>query len=257
MPSTEYRPTVSDVARRVRARTVNQYGQKLGTFTADTNPTDEEVEDLISDALDEVEPIVGEDVPERWRDTVLRYVAILAAMEVEASYFPEQAAEDNSSYSLLKDKADRLLPILQSLAGQDGTSETGDIEDPQLARFTGSAGLDTSIPLSEPTQGRVPPWSEIPFVIGPPGPPGPTGPTGSEGPAGPQGPSGEAAGRFLYEQTVPSALWVIVHNLGFYPNITVVDTQGNEMEPDRIYDSLNQVTLDFNGIITTGFATLS
>lgn len=61
----------------------------------------------------------------------------------------------------------------------------------------------------------------------------------------PQPPVPGAGGSFTYTQTTPSATWVIVHNLGFYPNVTITDSAGDEVEGDVQYDSVNQVTLSF------------
>jgi len=77
-------------------------------------------------------------------------------------------------------------------------------------------------------------------VPGPQGSPGPTGPTG------PQGPPGSGGASYTHDQITPSAVWVITHNLNFYPNISVEDSGGNEHFPDVVYDSANQVTLTFN-----------
>lgn len=52
---------------------------------------------------------------------------------------------------------------------------------------------------------------------------------------------------FLFVQTEASNTWVIVHNLNKYPSVTVIDSAGNEVLGETIYDSLNQVTLKFKG----------
>ena len=52
---------------------------------------------------------------------------------------------------------------------------------------------------------------------------------------------------FLFVQTEASNIWVIVHNLNKYPSVTVIDSAGNEVLGETIYDSLNQVTLKFKG----------
>lgn len=94
---------------------------------------------------------------------------------------------------------------------------------------------------------------------GPPGPasivPGPTGPQGPEGgPPGPQGPPGQnAPNSFLeFNQGSPSSLWVIAHNLGFNPNVSVVDSAGTEVDGLVRYTSSGSIleiefTLPFGG----------
>ena len=52
---------------------------------------------------------------------------------------------------------------------------------------------------------------------------------------------------FLFVQTEASNVWVIIHNLNKYPSVTVVDSAGNEVIGEVIYDNLNQVTLQFKG----------
>lgn len=99
--------------------------------------------------------------------------------------------------------------------------------------------------------------SLIEIPLGGPGSSGPTGPTGPTGPAstvpGPTGPTGPpgtggggGGGSLAYEQQVSSATWVIVHNLGFQPNVTVVDTAGTTIEGSISYDSPSQITLTFS-----------
>lgn len=51
---------------------------------------------------------------------------------------------------------------------------------------------------------------------------------------------------FTFEQEIPSAVWVITHNLGRNPSIVVVDSAGNAQLPDEVtYNSENQMTVQF------------
>lgn len=61
---------------------------------------------------------------------------------------------------------------------------------------------------------------------------------------------------FVFDQSTPSATWVIVHNLGFYPNVYVQDSAGSDVIGDLVYDSTNQVTVYF-GAAFSGRAYLS
>ena len=103
------RPTVAEVAARLRARTKasgtgpggSGGGRELGTFTSQTRPTAGDVEDLIDDALDEVlgkvqTPTPGSDYETRVRRTVALYTAIL----IELSYFPEQVKANHSPVAI-------------------------------------------------------------------------------------------------------------------------------------------------------------
>lgn len=96
-------------------------------------------------------------------------------------------------------------------------------------------------------------------VIGPRGVTGPTGPTGpagtpgtqgipgSTGPTGPQGPPGDGIDAISYRhiQSVSSNIWEINHNLGWYPNITVVDSAGSIVEGEVDYTDENNLVLSF------------
>lgn len=61
------------------------------------------------------------------------------------------------------------------------------------------------------------------------------------GPTGPTGPPGGST--YTHTQSTPAASWAITHNLGRYPQVTVVDTAGVRLFPDLTYDSLNTVTV--------------
>lgn len=52
---------------------------------------------------------------------------------------------------------------------------------------------------------------------------------------------------YLHSQTVASDTWVIVHNLNKYPAVSVIDSAGNEVVGEVIYNDANQVTLKFEG----------
>lgn len=61
---------------------------------------------------------------------------------------------------------------------------------------------------------------------------------------------------FYFVQTTATNTWVIVHNLGKYPSVTVIDSAGTEVVGDISYDSLNQITITFSGAFK-GSATLN
>ena len=88
------------------------------------------------------------------------------------------------------------------------------------------------------------------------------GPAGPQGPAGPKGDSGTfdvSQVSFIYEQQSNSTTWNITHNLGFVPNIMVMDYGQNNIECDIEYDptdTLNKVILHFSDPIS-GHAYLS
>lgn len=84
---------------------------------------------------------------------------------------------------------------------------------------------------------------------------GVAGPKGDRGDPGPKGDKGDPAVpivgtgdlNFRFDTALPLAIWVVDHNLGKYPAITVIDSSGSHVEGDISYDSLNRVTLSFGG----------
>ena len=50
---------------------------------------------------------------------------------------------------------------------------------------------------------------------------------------------------YIHTQSTLAAVWVITHNLGQYPSVTVVDTGGTIILPDVHYDSAIQITVTF------------
>lgn len=59
-----------------------------------------------------------------------------------------------------------------------------------------------------------------------------------------------------FTQGVPAATWVILHNLGKFPSVSVVDSAGSLVEGDVVHDNVNQVTLHF-GAAFSGVAYLN
>lgn len=96
-----WRPTIDDVAALIRARTKDASGNEVGTFNADTRPTDIEVERLISNGCAKVAAVVGWNLPEDAWEEAGHLAALLAACEAELSYWPEQVRSDRSPYAQL------------------------------------------------------------------------------------------------------------------------------------------------------------
>ena len=94
-------PTVQEVARRLWARTKGKGGQTLGTFTADTRPTDVEAEEFITGSVDEVTSSCPTLPESRW-GLGKEAVVIRTCMKIELSYRPEQANDSESAYYLLR-----------------------------------------------------------------------------------------------------------------------------------------------------------
>lgn len=72
---------------------------------------------------------------------------------------------------------------------------------------------------------------------------GPPGPPGADGPVGPPGASG---GGYVHSQASAETLWIINHNLGVRPAVSVSDTGGNELDAQVLHTSLYQCHVIFN-----------
>ena len=60
-----------------------------------------------------------------------------------------------------------------------------------------------------------------------------------------ENPSGEGDKNYYHTQGTPAAEWVIEHNLGKYPSVTVVSSAGEEIYCDKTFLSMNKVVLNF------------
>lgn len=76
------------------------------------------------------------------------------------------------------------------------------------------------------------PWNSLPYG-------------GLQGPPGDAGPGG-ADVAYVHEQSSASDTWVITHNLGKYPSVTVVDSAGDECEGSVNYVGPNSVVITFS-----------
>lgn len=70
---------------------------------------------------------------------------------------------------------------------------------------------------------------------------------GGIGPQGPTGPPGVGSTSFVYEQTVPSSVWKILHNMAKFPSVIVEDSSKAVCQGAIEYNSNNEVTLTFSG----------
>ena len=56
---------------------------------------------------------------------------------------------------------------------------------------------------------------------------------------------------YVHSQNSTSNTWVITHNLGTYPSVTVISSGGNNVVGEVTYNSALQLTVTFSG--TSGF----
>lgn len=111
-------PGVEEVALWIRARTKDNLGNEIGTFTADTRPTEAEVSKLVALTGGSMVSCVGPWLPESLWERSRLVVALKTAMIVELSYFPEQIERDHSPYKYLKELFDYESQALCAVAEQ-------------------------------------------------------------------------------------------------------------------------------------------
>ena len=70
--------------------------------------------------------------------------------------------------------------------------------------------------------------------------------TGAPGPRGRQGVPGLSGASFVFDQMSALATWVIAHNLGRFPSVTVVDSAGSVVEGDIRYADANNIIVNFS-----------
>lgn len=57
----------------------------------------------------------------------------------------------------------------------------------------------------------------------------------------------EVTSHYTHIQAIPASEWIIDHNLGFYPSVSVVDSAGSVVSGEINYVTLNRVVLTFAG----------
>lgn len=125
MPTSDYTPTVAEVAAYVRARTKDDNGAEAGTFNANTRPTSTQVSSLITNAVGVVSRKVGNDLDAEFQDAAQALAALRTAMFIELSYFPEQVREGRSNYEELKALYDEDMATLVSSMLDDEPGRKG------------------------------------------------------------------------------------------------------------------------------------
>lgn len=133
-----YLPDTSDVASLLRARAVDAYGNHLDDFTDATSPTQAQAESLIAEAGDEVSQEIGDQVSITRIGQAKRLTTLLAAANIELSFYPEQAAATNSMYDKLLARYNELLPRM----GED-VAEDDEVENSTYGGFPPSSNFGT------------------------------------------------------------------------------------------------------------------
>ena len=76
------------------------------------------------------------------------------------------------------------------------------------------------------------------------------------GPRGDPGPPGTGSATFVHSQIGAQATWPINHSLGFFPNVTIIGTSGNEVEGEIQYVNADNLNVLFDSPVA-GTAYLS
>jgi hypothetical protein len=117
-------PALSDVGLEILSRTKDSFGNELGTFTANTRPTETQVLALIRKAALDVADVVGDVIPTALEDDAANVVAKRAAMMIERTYFSDQVNTGRSVYPQLKEEYTSSLMTLQRQITLIGEGET-------------------------------------------------------------------------------------------------------------------------------------
>jgi hypothetical protein len=125
-----YRPSVAEVASYIRARTKIAGGGIAGTFTDQTNIKAVDVEAIIAQAVGLIlSDLGGEPCTDALQGQMKTVAAILAAMLVEQSFFPEQTTGAGNSFAslekLYKPKMQSLADQVEKQCGTGGGGEDG------------------------------------------------------------------------------------------------------------------------------------
>lgn len=48
---------------------------------------------------------------------------------------------------------------------------------------------------------------------------------------------------------IAATTWIIDHNMGFHPAVTVINDAGDQVEGEIVYNSTNRVTINFSGSV--------
>lgn len=62
-------------------------------------------------------------------------------------------------------------------------------------------------------------------------------------PRGVQGPAGPAGASYEHVQSTPASTWIVNHNLGFHPSVSVRSTGGLELVAEVAHLSVNQAEI--------------
>lgn len=132
-PPTFVYPSVDDIGAILRARTQDDHDDEVGTFNDTTRPTATEVDKLIAQAgtvvygvtgrLDDLTCALAGSIQEQ----ACYWIALMTAMLIELSYFPEQVRSDRSAFQYYKDLWDAEVGGFKSLVDAVAECRGGEV----------------------------------------------------------------------------------------------------------------------------------
>lgn len=132
MAAEDWLPSIEQVAALVRARTRDDLGQELGTFTDATRPTDAEVNQLIVAEGSLVAMRTGNPTTlacpdaDQVRLAVSQVVAKRVAAIIEASYRPDEVADGRTVADFYQGSMDGDVKALEQAAASCRAYDPGD-----------------------------------------------------------------------------------------------------------------------------------
>lgn len=114
----QIRPSVREIGALLHSRTTIDGGAEAGTFNDETDPTGQQVDDLIDVALDQIAIQLPDALTDKQVAFARRMVGYQAAILVENAHFPEQVESGNSLASMYQEFLDAgLLTLTGSIDG--------------------------------------------------------------------------------------------------------------------------------------------
>jgi hypothetical protein len=146
-------PTLAEVGSHIRVRTKDSNGNELGTFNADTRPTDDQITPLLVKGARAIASHIGTEIcegddeerQEELYGDAKDFAALRVAMRIERSYFAEQVGSGKSPYKEMLDEykegiATLIEAVAEHCSGGDGESIGGPGPMPQ-AGFPPASGI--------------------------------------------------------------------------------------------------------------------
>lgn len=135
-PAITWRPTLSDVGNIAIGRTADANGNILGTFTENTQPTAEQAQRAIENAVRDLAPDLGEVIPADLVEDAKALAALRAAMYIELSNFGSEIPRQLSPYPQYKVLFDENLPrVRRAIEAEEAGGDPADAVDVKWPAF--------------------------------------------------------------------------------------------------------------------------